>query len=112
MAWNVAGELCNPKNITVGLNNPLFVTNAAFHSSPSLICTLSYPHQRSSLVKNFDPFRFIMRSDMSGNGYTFGFVYSFRYQQSWHGRKVLLSFLGTKKNSEDCSDFDCWIYPF
>ena len=40
MAWNVVGELVSPKNMTVGSNSPLFVLNAAFHSSPSLIWTL------------------------------------------------------------------------
>ncbi|KIJ11490.1 hypothetical protein PAXINDRAFT_84342, partial [Paxillus involutus ATCC 200175] len=38
--WKVAGELVRPKNITRGSNNPRFVRNAAFHSSPSLIRTL------------------------------------------------------------------------
>ena len=32
--WNMAGELHIPKNITVGLNSPLFVLKVAFHSSP------------------------------------------------------------------------------
>jgi len=39
--WNVAGLL-------VRLNNPQFVQKAAFHSSPSLICTLLYPQHMSS----------------------------------------------------------------
>ncbi|KIJ09740.1 hypothetical protein PAXINDRAFT_87051 [Paxillus involutus ATCC 200175] len=38
--WKVAGELVRPKNITRGSNNPRFVRNTAFHSSPSLICML------------------------------------------------------------------------
>jgi hypothetical protein len=29
--WNVAGELHNPKNMTVGSNSPLCVLKAAFH---------------------------------------------------------------------------------
>jgi len=33
IAQNVAGELHIPKNMTVGLYNPQFVLNAAFHSS-------------------------------------------------------------------------------
>ena len=41
--WKVVGELVSPKNMTVGLNNPLWVTKAAFHWWPSLICTLLYP---------------------------------------------------------------------
>src|SRR5712671_1733752 len=44
MAWNVTGELVRPKNMTVGSNNPSFVTKAAFHLSPSLMWTLLYPH--------------------------------------------------------------------
>ena len=35
--WNVAGEFVSPKNITVGSNSPLFIENAAFHSSPSFM---------------------------------------------------------------------------
>ena len=34
IVWKVAGELVNPKDITLGSNNPLLVMNAAFHSSP------------------------------------------------------------------------------
>jgi hypothetical protein len=40
IAWKVAGELHIPKNIMVGLNNPQFVLNAAFHWSLVLILTL------------------------------------------------------------------------
>src|SRR5258708_38828084 len=50
--WNIVGELHSPKNMTVGSNSPWLVWNTAFHSSPSLICTLLNPHQRSSTVKN------------------------------------------------------------
>ncbi len=53
--WKVAGELVSPKNITVGLNNPQLVLNAAFHSSPLLMRTLLYPHQTSSLEKYLAP---------------------------------------------------------
>src|SRR5712675_2944405 len=53
MAWKVAGELVIPKNMTVGLYNPSFVMKAAFHSSPSLICTLLYPQRTLNLVKSF-----------------------------------------------------------
>ena len=64
----MAGELRNPKNITVGSNNPLFVINAAFHLSPSLMRTLLYPHLMSNLVKYFDPFNLIIRSEINGSG--------------------------------------------
>jgi len=33
VTWKVAGEFVNLKNITVGLNSPLGVRKAAFHSS-------------------------------------------------------------------------------
>src|SRR6266550_951946 len=79
IAWNVAGEFRNPNIITFGSNNPRLVTKAAFHRSSSFIWTLLYPHRISNLVKYFDPFSFIMRSDISGKGYEFGFVNSFRY---------------------------------
>ena len=29
--WKVAGELVRPKNMTVGLKRPLWVTKVAFH---------------------------------------------------------------------------------
>src|SRR6266566_9640431 len=48
--WNVAGELVRPKNITVGSNNPSGVRNAPFHSSPSLMRMLLYPHRTSNFV--------------------------------------------------------------
>src|SRR6266446_5957358 len=49
--WKVAGEFVRPKNMTVGLNNPSGVRKAAFHSSPSLIQMLLYPHRTSTFVK-------------------------------------------------------------
>ncbi|KIM66638.1 hypothetical protein SCLCIDRAFT_41867, partial [Scleroderma citrinum Foug A] len=45
--WNVVGELQRPKYITRGSKDPLCVVNAAFHSSPSQMRTLLYPHRRS-----------------------------------------------------------------
>jgi hypothetical protein len=42
MVWNVAGLLVSPRYITRGSKRPQFVWNAAFHSSPPLICTLLY----------------------------------------------------------------------
>src|SRR6266576_6354844 len=48
--WNVAGELVSPKNMTVGSNSPSGVRNAAFHSSPSLMRMLLYPHRTSNFV--------------------------------------------------------------
>ena len=49
--WNIAGALENPKYITVASKRPRLVINAVFHSSPSLMRTLLYPHLKSILVK-------------------------------------------------------------
>ena len=68
IAWNVAGELHIPKNITVGLKSPQLVLKAAFHSSPFLIQTLLYPHLMSSFVKYLAPFNLSMISEIKGNG--------------------------------------------
>jgi hypothetical protein len=51
IVWKVAGLLVRLKYMTRGLNRPLLVQNAAFHSSPSWIWTLFYPQRMSSLVK-------------------------------------------------------------
>ena len=68
IVWNVAGELVSPKNMTVGLNRPLFVMNAAFHSSPSLMQTLLYPHQMSNFVYREHPLNLSMSSRIRGRG--------------------------------------------
>ena len=57
-----------PKNMTVGSNSPQFVLNAAFHSSPSLIRMLLYPHRTSSLVKYLAPLSLSMISEIRGRG--------------------------------------------
>ena len=49
--WNVAGILENPKYITVASKRPYLMINAVFHSFPSLMQTLLYPHLKSILVK-------------------------------------------------------------
>lgn len=54
--WNINDELHRPKNITKGLNSPLFVLNTPFHSSASIIHTLLYLHLRSSFVKHLGSF--------------------------------------------------------
>jgi len=51
----VGGEFVNPKNITNGLNKPSGVRKAAFHSSPSLIQMLLYPHHMLNLVNKVHP---------------------------------------------------------
>src|SRR6266446_7547584 len=53
--WKVAGEFVKPKNMTVGSNNPSGVRKAAFHSLPSLMRMLLYPHQTSTFVKRVHP---------------------------------------------------------
>jgi len=53
--WKVGGEFVNPKNITNGLNKPSGVRKAAFHSSPSLIQMLLYPHHMLNLVNKVHP---------------------------------------------------------
>src|SRR6266478_10194442 len=53
--WKVVGELVRLKNITVGSNNPSGVRKVAFHSSPSLIRILLYPHWMLTLVKRVHP---------------------------------------------------------
>src|ERR1700675_4516637 len=67
MVWKVAGLFVNPKYITNGSKRLRFVRNAAFHSSPSLIRTLLYPHRTSSLVKSGAPGKRFMRSSISGS---------------------------------------------
>jgi len=47
--WTV----CEAEEHDQGFNSPLFVQQAAFHPSPSLIQTLLYPQHTSSLVKYF-----------------------------------------------------------
>src|SRR5258707_15796220 len=68
IVWNVTGELHSPKNMMVGLNSPWLVWNAAFHSSPSLICTLLNPHRRSRTVKNSVSWRQVRMLEMRGVG--------------------------------------------
>jgi hypothetical protein len=50
IVWKVAGELVSLKNMMVSSNRPSLVMKAAFHSSPSLIHTLLYPHWMSNFV--------------------------------------------------------------
>ena len=65
-----------PKYMTKGLNRPLLVWKAAFHSSPSLILILLYPHRMSSLVKYFAPCTLLINSWISGKGNLFFVVAS------------------------------------
>src|SRR6266404_4900900 len=63
--WKVAGEFVSLKNITVGSNSPSGVRKAAFHSSPSLILILLYPHLTSTLVNRVHPLRQSMTRGIS-----------------------------------------------
>lgn len=78
--WNVAGEIVNPKNITVGSNDPLFVQNVAFHSSPSFIWILLYPQCMSSLVKIVTSLRVSINSEINGRGYWFFIMASLSFR--------------------------------
>jgi len=51
MLWKVADTLEKPEYMTVASKRPYLVINTVFHSSPSLIRTLLYPHLKSILVK-------------------------------------------------------------
>ncbi len=65
--WNVVGELHSLKNMMVGSNSPWLVQNAAFHSSPSLICMLLNPHWRSSMVRNLASWRQVRTLETRGS---------------------------------------------
>ena len=68
MVWKMARELVRPKNITLGLKSPWLVTNATFHSSPSLIWMLLYPHLTSNLENRVVPLTQLISSGMRGRG--------------------------------------------
>src|SRR6266700_6482620 len=73
--WNVAGELVNPKNMTVGSNSPSGVRNAPFHSSPSLMCTLLYPHHTSNFVNRVLLLSWSIVCGINGDTFRFFFVH-------------------------------------
>ena len=68
MVWNITSEFINLKNITVGSNDPSRVVNAAFHSSPSFILILLYPHLRSIFVNTFLVLMFSTMSKIKDKG--------------------------------------------
>jgi hypothetical protein len=80
MVWNIAGELVNPKNITRGSKSPRFVQNAAFHSSPSFIRILLYPHRTSIFEKYRAPVSWSINSEINGSGYQFFIVILFSFR--------------------------------
>ena len=65
---NIAGEFVKPKNIMRGSKSPKWQLNVAFHSSPSLIQMLWYPHWMSILIKKSNSPRFPMSSLILGRG--------------------------------------------
>ena len=71
----MAGEFVRPKNMTVGSNNPSGVRKAAFHSSPSLIQILLYPHRTLTFVKRVHPHSLLMTWGMSGETFQFFMVH-------------------------------------
>ena len=78
-AWNMAGELHIPKNITFGLHNPSWVVKAAFQQSSGLMKTLLYPYCMSNLIKINDSHNLLTRLEMRGRGYVFLIVWLLRY---------------------------------
>src|SRR6266436_4856772 len=73
--WKVAGEFVSPKNMTVGSNSPLGVRKAAFHSSPSLILMLLYPHLTSTFVNRVHPLSLSMTWGIRGDTFWFRLVH-------------------------------------
>src|SRR5580692_11614778 len=76
--WKVAGELVRPKNMTVGLNNPSGVRNAAFHLSPLQIRMLLYPQRMSNFVNKVHPLNRSIICGMRGEMFLFCLVHLFR----------------------------------
>ena len=75
IVWKVAREFVSPKNMTVGSYNPWLVRKAAFHSSPSLMRMLLYPHCMLNLVYSEHPCNWSMSWGMRGRGYLFCIVH-------------------------------------
>src|SRR5229473_1889563 len=73
--WKVVGEFIRLKNMTVGLKSPSGVRKAAFHSSPSFMHILLYPHCISNLVNNVHPLRWSIVCGMRGETLWFLFVH-------------------------------------
>src|SRR6266404_5212634 len=73
--WKVVGEFVKPKNMTVGSNNPSGVRKAAFHSLPSLMRILLYPHRTSTFVKRVHPRSLSMTWGIRGETFRFFIVH-------------------------------------
>ena len=97
IAWNVAREFVRPKNITRGSKRPWGIRNAAFHSSPSLILMLLYPHLMSNFVNRVYPTSLSITWGISGDTFRFFFMYLFRGRWSCTGRSFPSAFFMKKK---------------
>ena len=80
IVWNMVGALHNPKNMTIGLNNPNRVMNTALCWSPSRILMLLYPALTSNLVKIPALPIWMVKLSGNGKGYAFLTVMSLRAQ--------------------------------
>ena len=78
IVWKVAGLLVSLKNMTSSSKSPQLVQKTTFHSSPSEMCTLLYPHWTSNLVKYLVSQSWFMSSEMRGIGYWFLMVMAVR----------------------------------
>jgi len=72
------GALHSPKVMTVDSYNPIGILKAIFHSSPSCMQILLYPHHISGLVKNRAPNSLLTSSGISGIGAAFLTVIAFK----------------------------------
>src|SRR6266478_5131751 len=73
--WNVAREFVRPKNMTVGSNSPSGVRKVAFHSSPSLMRMLLYPHWTLTFVKRVHLHNLSITWGISGETFQFFMVH-------------------------------------
>ena len=98
IVWKVADKLVRPKNITVGLQSPSLVMNAAFHQSFSLIRTSLYPQSMSNLVKRVHPQSWSISWGLRGSRQQFLIVQAFTSQQSCTGHSLPFFFFIKKKD--------------
>jgi hypothetical protein len=77
-AWNVAGALQCPNDITRNLYNPLWVRKAVMCTSSSCIGTSWYPDRKSSLVKKHTTCSSSRSSSSMGMGNTSLTVIAFK----------------------------------
>ena len=66
--WNIASELVNPKNVTVGSKDSSGVVKAIFYLSPSFILILLYHYHKSIFVNIFLVPIFLITSKESSSG--------------------------------------------